>query len=96
MVINHGVLTPITRLVDASVEDWKLLYDVNVFSGVALVCQFGPVEPRYRPLTNDPPDPSCYSRTAENERMRRVDIFGGGYVSVFSLGGLWFIQGRHA
>jgi len=37
MVINHGVLTPMTRLVDASVEDWKQLYDVNVFSGLALV-----------------------------------------------------------
>lgn len=39
MVINHGALAPITRLADASVEDWKKLYDVNVFSGVALVGQ---------------------------------------------------------
>ncbi|KAK3695415.1 hypothetical protein B0T22DRAFT_105372 [Podospora appendiculata] len=36
VVINHGVLSPITRLEDASIEDWKTLYDANVFSALAL------------------------------------------------------------
>jgi NAD(P)-dependent dehydrogenase (short-subunit alcohol dehydrogenase family) len=37
MVVNHGVLTPITRLADASLEEWRKLYDINLFSGLALV-----------------------------------------------------------
>ncbi|KAL2754021.1 hypothetical protein ACRALDRAFT_1062991 [Sodiomyces alcalophilus JCM 7366] len=36
-VINHGVLTPVTRLENASVEEWRQAYDINVFSGLALV-----------------------------------------------------------
>ncbi|OLN96406.1 putative oxidoreductase C30D10.05c [Colletotrichum chlorophyti] len=37
IVINHGVLEPVTRLADSSIEDWKRAYDINVFSGLALV-----------------------------------------------------------
>jgi len=37
IVINHGVLTPITRIEDASIEDWKQLFDANFFSALALV-----------------------------------------------------------
>ncbi|EFQ32777.1 short chain dehydrogenase [Colletotrichum graminicola M1.001] len=37
IVINHGVLEPVTRLADSSVEEWKKAYDINVFSGLALV-----------------------------------------------------------
>lgn len=37
LVINHGVLTPIARLADANVEEWKSHYDINLFGGVALV-----------------------------------------------------------
>ncbi|KAL2269474.1 hypothetical protein VTJ83DRAFT_1658 [Remersonia thermophila] len=36
VVVNHGVLSPIARLADASVEEWKRLYDVNFFSALAL------------------------------------------------------------
>ncbi|KAK1826676.1 hypothetical protein QBC39DRAFT_363737 [Podospora conica] len=37
VVINHGALSPMTRLADASIEEWKRLYDVNLFSALALV-----------------------------------------------------------
>lgn len=37
MVVNHGVLSPMTRIEDASVEEWKKLYDANFFSALALV-----------------------------------------------------------
>ncbi|KAL1843911.1 hypothetical protein VTJ49DRAFT_6854 [Mycothermus thermophilus] len=36
VVVNHGVLSPITRLADSSVEEWKKLYDANFFSALAL------------------------------------------------------------
>lgn len=39
IVINHGVLEPVTRLADSSIDEWKKAYDINVFSGLALVCE---------------------------------------------------------
>lgn len=35
IVINHGILIP-RRFADCSVEEWKQVYDINVFSGIAL------------------------------------------------------------
>lgn len=37
VVVNHGALTPITRLANTNIEDWKKHYDINVFSALALV-----------------------------------------------------------
>lgn len=37
VVINHGVLNPMTRIANSSIEEWKQLYDANVFSALALV-----------------------------------------------------------
>jgi NAD(P)-dependent dehydrogenase (short-subunit alcohol dehydrogenase family) len=37
VVINHGMLSPMTRLENASIEEWKKHYDVNFFSALALV-----------------------------------------------------------
>ncbi|KAK4102687.1 NAD(P)-binding protein [Parathielavia hyrcaniae] len=36
VVVNHGVLSPMARIENASVEDWKKLYDANFFSALAL------------------------------------------------------------
>jgi NADP-dependent 3-hydroxy acid dehydrogenase YdfG len=37
IVINHGVISPMERIADSDVEEWKKLYDANFFSAVALV-----------------------------------------------------------
>jgi NAD(P)-dependent dehydrogenase (short-subunit alcohol dehydrogenase family) len=37
LVINHGTLSPITKLRDSDAEEWRRAYDINVFSPVALV-----------------------------------------------------------
>ncbi|KAK3331032.1 hypothetical protein B0H66DRAFT_85516 [Apodospora peruviana] len=36
VVVNHGVLSPIARIEDASIEEWKKLYDANFFSALAI------------------------------------------------------------
>ncbi|KAL2263637.1 hypothetical protein VTK26DRAFT_5900 [Humicola hyalothermophila] len=36
VVVNHGVLSPMTRIENASIEEWKKLYDANFFSALAL------------------------------------------------------------
>lgn len=37
IVINHGVLSPMKKIVDSNADDWRQLYDANVFSALALV-----------------------------------------------------------
>ncbi|KAH6855205.1 hypothetical protein B0I37DRAFT_302957 [Chaetomium sp. MPI-CAGE-AT-0009] len=36
VVVNHGMLSPMTRIENASIEEWKKLYDANLFSALAL------------------------------------------------------------
>ncbi|KAK4145378.1 uncharacterized protein C8A04DRAFT_10755 [Dichotomopilus funicola] len=52
VVINHGVLSPMTRIENASIEEWKKLYDANFFSALALVSP-GKLGIRNRLLTLD-------------------------------------------
>ncbi|KAH8201177.1 hypothetical protein TruAng_004645 [Truncatella angustata] len=37
IIINHGVLTPLSKIADVDIEEWRRSYDVNVTSAVALV-----------------------------------------------------------
>lgn len=37
LIINHGVLDPVARISDSSIEDWQAAYQINLFSAVALV-----------------------------------------------------------
>lgn len=37
LVINHGVLDPVKRVSQVEAEEWRTLFDINVFSAVAMV-----------------------------------------------------------
>lgn len=37
LVVNHAALEPIKRVADSTVDEWKRLYDINLFSPLALV-----------------------------------------------------------
>lgn len=37
IIVNHGVLEPVKKVADVEVEDWRKLFDINVFSAVAMV-----------------------------------------------------------
>jgi NAD(P)-dependent dehydrogenase (short-subunit alcohol dehydrogenase family) len=37
LVINHGVLSPISKIADSNAEEWRRAYDINVFGSLALV-----------------------------------------------------------
>lgn len=37
VVLNHGMLEPVARVSDASVDKWRKGFEVNVFSAVELV-----------------------------------------------------------
>lgn len=46
VVVNHGIIEPVTRVGDSEVEEWRKNFDVNFFSAVAIVRGFliGPGE----------------------------------------------------
>ncbi|KAI0173609.1 NAD(P)-binding protein [Hypoxylon sp. FL1284] len=37
IVLNHGVIAPLTRIFESSADEWREAYDINVFSAVALI-----------------------------------------------------------
>lgn len=37
LIVNHGVLDPVSRVADANIEEWKRSFDVGVFGVVDLV-----------------------------------------------------------
>jgi NAD(P)-dependent dehydrogenase (short-subunit alcohol dehydrogenase family) len=37
LVVNHGILEPVTRVGDSDAEEWRKNFDVNFFSAVAIV-----------------------------------------------------------
>jgi len=46
LVINHGVLDPVKKVADGSIEEWKIAFDINFFSAVEMVrtiCTFDEV-----------------------------------------------------
>lgn len=62
LVVNHGVLEPVKKICDTDAEEWRAAFDVNVFSGVALVyLLFCP--PTLPNLTNST-DQGCSARSA--------------------------------
>ena len=37
LIVNHGIIDPVTKLRDTNAEDWKKTFDVNFISAVAFV-----------------------------------------------------------
>ena len=37
LVVNHGVLEPVKKVAQTEAEEWRQLFDVNVFSAVSMV-----------------------------------------------------------
>ena len=37
IVVNHGAVEPVEKVVDANFDEWKHAFDLNVFSAIAMV-----------------------------------------------------------
>jgi NAD(P)-dependent dehydrogenase (short-subunit alcohol dehydrogenase family) len=37
IIINHGVLAPVTRISESNAEDWSKTFNINIFSAVSIV-----------------------------------------------------------
>lgn len=83
MVINHGALSPMTRLADASVEEWKRLYDVNFFSALALV---SPDSTRRDSIIDRKEGQGDHTPFARHKRERGVCVLGRSDKRIYELG----------
>jgi len=36
LIVNHGILDPVKRVTDSSVEEWRAAFDTNFFSAIAI------------------------------------------------------------
>ena len=37
LIVNHGMMDPVTKIESSDIEEWKKLFDVNFFSAVEFV-----------------------------------------------------------
>lgn len=37
LILNHGTLSPVKRIADSDLEEWRSAFDVNFFSALAFV-----------------------------------------------------------
>ncbi|PQE15807.1 short-chain dehydrogenase protein [Rutstroemia sp. NJR-2017a BBW] len=37
LIVNHGTLSPVKRIADSTPEEWRTLFDVNLFSALAFI-----------------------------------------------------------
>ena len=37
VIVNHGTMDPVHKIVDSDIQEWRQLFDVNFFSAVAFV-----------------------------------------------------------
>jgi len=38
IIINHGILAPVKKVANSEADEWRDLFDVNVFSAISMVC----------------------------------------------------------
>lgn len=74
LVINHGLLVS-ERMANGSIETFKNLYDVNVFSALAMVRDPARLNLPHS-LTNVFPGPKCAASAAQNEWLHRLGFIG--------------------
>jgi NAD(P)-dependent dehydrogenase (short-subunit alcohol dehydrogenase family) len=66
VIINHGTLEPIKRIADSTAEEWRASFDINTFSGIALVSKTQRDQLYSLSLIQSLLDPSSYPITTSN------------------------------
>ena len=91
LIVNHGVLNPVTRIRDVEAEEWRVCFDVNVFSAVAMVYYFNTNEDLKANMMTDKSSPA---NVEPKPRQNYTDIFRSCSQCLCSLGCLWRFKGR--
>lgn len=53
LIINHGTLGDVKRISDSTAEEWRSIFDVNLFSAVSLVSENGNLCPKVQATCHD-------------------------------------------
>jgi len=107
LVINHGVLEPLTRIADSTAAEWRSLYDINFFSAIALVRLLPqlllsqlllpsiPFSSNYKESTNTPIRPLaplCHPRPPRHQRPYNTNLLRRRRIGLRHMGGIWLLQ----
>lgn len=91
LIINHGMMDPVTKIESGDIGEWKKLFDVNFFSAVAFVSIEKP-EPVLS-LTNI--GQSSHSNIAREPWLRYFHFLGRFNGSILNMGRLRRFEGRY-
>lgn len=85
LIVNHGMMDPVTKIETSSIEDWKKLFDVNFFSAVAFVS----IDNLETVLCLTETGQSSCSVIAQDLRLRPLHFFGRFNWSILNMGRMY-------
>lgn len=91
IIVNHGMMDPVTKIETSDIEEWKKLFDVNFFSAVAFVSLKKPAFVLLLTETGQ----SSYSNIAREPWLRYFHLLGCFNGSVLNMGRIRCFEGRH-
>lgn len=91
LIINHGIMDPVTGIETSDIGEWKKLFDVNFFAAVAFVSIGRPETVLFLTETGQ----SSYSNTARKPWLRPIHLLGRFNGSILNMGRVRRFEGRH-
>ena len=91
LIVNHGIMDPVTKIETSEIDQWKKLFDINFFSAVAFVSVEKPEDVLFLTATGQ----SSYSNFAPELWLRGFHLLGRFNWSVLDMGRLRRFKGRH-
>ena len=91
LILNHGMMDPVTKIETSDIEEWRRLFDVNFFSVVAFVS----IDVSATVLFLTETGQSSYSNIARDPWLRCLHVLGRFHGSILNMGRIRRFQGRH-
>lgn len=91
LILNHGMMDPVTKIETSDMEEWRKLFDVNFFSVVAFVS----IEESAIVFFLTETGQSSYSIIARELWLRCLHLLGRFHGSILNMGRIRRFQSRH-
>lgn len=91
VIVNHGMMDPVTKIETSDIGEWRKLFDVNFFSAVAFVSIDKPEAVLFLTETGQ----SSHSNTAQEPWLRCFHLLGRFNRSILNMGRVRRFKGRH-
>ena len=90
LILNHGMMDPVTKIETSDIEEWRKLFDVNFFSIVAFVSVGKSETVLFLMKTGQ----SSYSSIARQLWLRNFHLLGRFNGSILNMGRIRRFEGR--